>query len=219
MQSSISVAKKISKDLGKNWLSELENYNLSRIFMPVYLMENNIETLNTITAFVIFAYDNDSQWIELKKDRITNKQEILIGLGADLNEDIWQSIINNENDEILSVIAEYLKSITTWKWKTIISCFDYHSTCIQKASEQTKSADELEAAKINKEKGGLLKLAIQQREVGEQLLKELKSEYVKTDHATQNDFGFQITDEKAIDVTSWRERLRLRIKTKQQQPV
>jgi hypothetical protein len=101
------------------------------------------------------------------------------------------------------------------KWKTIMSCFDYHAINIQKANEPTRTADELEAAKINKAKGDLLRESIRQREVGEQLLKEIKSEYVKTDRATQSDFGFEMTEEKTIDPLSWRTFIRQNNERKQ----
>lgn len=204
MTKAIELAKRISKQLDKNWLQEIEAINLHKIFFPVYSLEYNIEVLNTITCFFIFAYDNESQWIELKKDRLENKNEILISLGANPNEEIYQNVLFLENDDLQNVVTNYLKTITTWKWRTIISCFDFHAINIQKATEPTKSTDELESARINKAKGELLKEAIRQREVGENLLKEIKSEYVKTDHATQQDFGFEMTDEKHIDPMSWR---------------
>lgn len=202
MQKSIETAKKISKDLGKNWKSELQEVNLYHIFLPVYSLTYNIETLNSIVCFIIYAYDNDSQWIELKADRIDNKCQIIKGLSCDPKEEVWQAIINNEIDEVLTVVGNYLEAITTWKWKTILSCFDYHAINIRKATEITKSTDELEAAKIDKAKGDLLKQCLSQRQIGEDLLKEIKADFVKTDRATQQDFEFEVTS--AINIESWR---------------
>jgi hypothetical protein len=211
MQKAIEIVKKISKQPDKNWLNELENINLHKIFYPVYLLTHDIVTLNTIVVFIVYAYDNDSGWIDLKKDRVENKKDILIGLGVNYEEEVYQTLINAESDEFQQVISDYLKAITTWKWKTIMSCFDFHAINIQKANSATKSTDELEAAKINKAKGELLKEAIRQRDVGEQLLKEIKSEYVKTDRATQQDFSFEMTDEHKINSESWRDFIRYRV--------
>ena len=126
-------------------------------------------------------------------------------MNVNITDQVYQDLVYQRITDIQDSITDYLVSITNWKWRTILSCFDFHAINIQLATENTKSTDELEKAKINKAKGELLKESIRQREVGENLLKEIKSEYVKTDRATQQDFGFEVTDEKKIDPMSWRQ--------------
>jgi hypothetical protein len=203
MQKAIEAAKKISKGLESNHLSILEEINLHRVFEPIFKLNYPIGVCNTIVVYIIYAYDNHSEWIDINSDRLENKIRILKSLHADITELVYADLVYQNISELQDVIIDYLISITNWKWRTILTCFDYHAINIRIATEPTKSTDELDAAKINKAKGELLKESIRQREVGENLLKEIKSEYVKSDRATQQDFGFEMTNEKTIDPMSW----------------
>jgi hypothetical protein len=201
----IEAAKKISDDIEGNHLALLEEINLHKVFEPVFKLNFTITVCNTIVAYIIYAYDNNSGWINISADRLEDKIKILKSLRADITETVYADLVYQNFTELQDVITDYLITITNWKWRTILTCFDFHAINIRIATEPTKSTDELEAAKINKAKGELLKEAIRQREVGENLLKEIKSEYVKSDRATQQDFGFEMTSEKNIDYMSWRQ--------------
>lgn len=205
MTKAVEAAKKISKSLEENHLDYLRDLNLHKIFEPVFKLNYSIETCNTIVCFIIYAYDNNSNWINLNADRLSDKHTILKGLNADINDQNYSDIISQKVVEVNDVIIDYLVTITNWKWRTILSCFDFHAINTKAATEPTVSQDELDKAKINKAKGELLKESIRQREVGENLLLEIKKEYVKTDRATQQDFSFEVTDEKHIDPMSWRQ--------------
>ncbi len=208
MIKAISLAKKISQSLEVNHLEDLHEQNLHKIFEPIFKLNYSIEVCNTIVCYVIYAYDNNSNWININSDRLDDKCKILYGLNANPTDEIYNDIISQKVIEIQDVIVDYLITITNWKWRTILSCFDFHAINIKIATEPTTSTDELDKAKINKAKGELLKEAIRQREVGENLLREIKTDYVKTDRATQQDFGFETTEEKNIDIMSWRNFIR-----------
>jgi len=210
MQQAVKLAQRMSKQLDKNWLPELEEINLHKLFHPVYTFPHNIITLNTIVAYIILAYDSDSGWINLKQNRLDNKLDILKSLDANPEEEVYQSILNLDTTDIQDVIHEYLQIQIDWKFKTIIACFDYHSKHIRSATEPIPASvtDELEKSKINKAKGELLKESIRQRTVGEELLLELKKEHVKLDHVTQSEFNFIATDVEHVDVMSWRHWIR-----------
>ena len=77
MQRNIELAKKMYKDPETNWLSRLEDLNLHIIFRPIYTFNFKIEILNKVVAFIILAYDNNSEWIDIRKDRTQNKISIL----------------------------------------------------------------------------------------------------------------------------------------------
>lgn len=205
MQKCVEVAKRISKQLDKNCLSILEENNLHKVFYPIFLGEQPIEVLNTIVVYIIYAYDSNSQWININADRLIDKENILKGLGASKDVYPYVDIINNNHQEINEVIAEYLSLITTWKWRTIMACLDLHQQSLKTISQPITSNDALEIEKIKKERSANLREGIRNREVAENLLKEIKSEFVKTDRATQEDFCFLFTDEKLIDPLSWRE--------------
>lgn len=206
MQKVIELGIKMSKQLDKNWLSELEEVNMYKLFAPVYALPFNIITLNTIVTFIILAYDSDSKWIDLRRDRMENKLDILKSLDANISDEIYQSLIYLDVDDFQEIVAQYLQRQQDWRFRTVVTCFDFHSKHIRSATEPIKAIilDDLEKAKTNKAKGELLKEAIRQREVGEQLLLEIKKDHVKLDHITQGEFGFTASDIEKVDIMSWR---------------
>lgn len=208
MLKAIEIAKKISKDLESNHLDMLQNANLKHVFAPIFKLNYNIRDCNILVCYIIYAYDNNSNWINLQSDRLDDKKAILKGLGVSEEEQVYSDLVGPMTEltsEVQDAISEYLKTIISWKWRTIITCFDYHADALSTIGKGIKSTDELEKSKINKANGELLKEAIRQRNTGEDLLREIKSEYVKTDRATQQDFGFEITDEQKINHLSWRD--------------
>jgi hypothetical protein len=224
------LAQKIIKDLEANYLSELELINLHTIFRPVYSHNLTILNQNAIVAFVIFAYSEESPWLNTRQDRLANKQQILSGIGVDPSNRIYKEIINYENDDIQQVILNYLLLCTDSRWREIISLLEYHDRmflfCNQRTADKQQTGtsvnedgqvtedyqyiDQKEVAKINNEKGDLMIKAIDCRQKAETLLKQLETDYQKTDHATQSDFGFQFSDARKFDVTKWEDRIRRR---------
>lgn len=236
MQKSIDIARKISKDLEKNWLPELEEINFHKIFQPVFKLNLNISDANSIVVFIIYAYDPDSQWLDLKKDRYENKQRILLNLDCVISKEVFKEILINSNDCINEVIASYLEELTNWRWTTVFTLLEYHSKMIRFANQETESEKQWDKmnkegevvtlskdydadviSKINKMKGDLLTQAIESREKADKLLEEIKKEFVQTDTATQGDFNFTFTDtaKKKSDVYSWREFIKSRNERKQ----
>lgn len=226
----VELAKKIIKDLEKNWLPELELANLHTIFRPIYKHNLTILNLNAIVAFVILAYSEESPWLNPRKDRSINKQEILSGIGVDPDNRIYKEIINYENDNIQQVILNYLLFNTDARWQECISLLEYSNKmmlfCNQRTSEKQKTGttedkekgeidifeylDQSEVAKINKEKGDLLLKAIEARSKAEVILKKLETDFQKVDAGTQSDFGFTFSDVKKFDVMNWEDRIRRR---------
>jgi len=216
MLKAIEIAKKISKDLESDHLDLLEKANLKHIFSHISKLNYSLRERNIVICYIIYAYDNNSNWINLQADRLQDKKAILKGIGVSQDEQVYNDLTDAVTElptEIMDSISEYLKTIISWKWRTILTCFDYHADALSTISKGVKSTDELEKSKINKANGELLKQAIHQRTVGEELLKEIKSEYVKTDRATQQDFGFEVTDEQKLDIFSWRDWILNRIET------
>lgn len=225
----VELAKKIIKDLEKNWLPELELANLHIIFRPIYKHNLTILNQNAIVAFVILAYSEDSPWLNPRKDRSVNKQEILSGIGVDPDNRIYKEVINYENDSIQKVILNYLIFNTDARWQECVSLLEYSNKmilfCNQRTSDKQKTGteentdkqtvdvfeylDQSEVAKINKEKGDLLLKAIEARSKAEIILKQLENDFQKVDAATQADFGFTFSNVK-FDIMSWEQRVRRR---------
>jgi len=229
MKKATELAGRIWKDAEKNWLPELELLNLHTIFRPLYKGVYKFEIPNKIVSFVILAYDNDSPWIDPRKDRYANKVSILEGIEADPEKRNFKEILNYENPDVQDVIFKYLIEQTDARWQEIMSLLEYSSKMILFCNQQTtdrfktgtsfddttkQTVDDYEylnpadVAKANKEKGQLLDQAIAARKKAEELLKSLESDFQKVDAATQGDFGFQFTDVKRFDVMSWEQRVR-----------
>lgn len=226
MTKAIDIARKISKDLEKNWLSELEEINLYNTFSVIYRENLTISNANAIVSFIIYAYDPDSPWMDLRKDRYENKSKILSSLGLDEKSDLFKSIVHGSNEKINDAILYYLEDLTNWRWPTIYSLMDYHSRMIRFANQKTEEEKKFDVekkdgeketltedyaidkiAKVNQQKGELLQKAIESRKKADELLDEIRKEFVNTDHSTQTDFGFAFTDtaKKKVDILSWRE--------------
>jgi hypothetical protein len=230
MKTATALAKKLYDNPGKNWLPELELLNLHVIFRPLYKGYFQFDTPNKIVAFVILSYDNDSPWIDPRKDRNSNKISIIEGIDADPDTRVFKEILNYENSDVQEVILKYLVNQTDARWQEIMSLLDYSSKMMlfcnrqtnekfkigSKFNEETKEhkdefefLDPAEIAKVNQEKGKLLLQAIEARKKAEELLKSLESDFQKVDTATQGDFGFKFSDVK-FDILSWEQRVKKR---------
>lgn len=236
MQKAIEIARKISKDLEKNWLPELEDLGLNKAFEGIYRMMNvSISEANILVSYCIYSFDPDSQKLDIRKDRYENKCSILMSIGADISSDLFKGVLENNNEEFDNVVLNYLEKITTWQWPTIYSLLDYHSSMLRFVNQKTeaeKSIDKMNKegevktlvqeydidtlAKVHKSKGELLSSAIEAREKAEKLLADIKKDFVATDHATQTDLNFVFTDtaKAKVDIFSWREFVRERNKRK-----
>lgn len=226
MIKAIRLAGQISKEIDKNWFPIIEENNLHKIFESVFSLDKaNIEECNKIFCYIIYAYSPESLWLDLNKDRNDNKLKILHNLDADVKTELYQSIINNNNEKVGIAIFNYLEELKSWKWRAVFDLLDYSSKMFRFASQETeaerkydkmdkegtikelKEEMDLEAiTKVNKEKGILLEGAIQKRRQADVLLEEIRKEFVVTDSATQSDFGFQFTETtKKRDIMSWSE--------------
>lgn len=226
----VDLAKKMIKDLESNWLSHLEDLNLHTVFRPIYTHNLTILNLNAIVAFVILSYSEESPWINPRKDRLTNKEEILSGIGVDPKNRIYQEILQYENESIQQVILNFLLFRVDHRFQEIISLLEYADKnllfCNQKTVEKEPRGttrtedkgetivyeylDQAEISKINKEKGDLLFKALDARVRAETMLKQLENDFQKTDHATNSDYGFMFSDPKKFNISSWEHRIRRR---------
>jgi hypothetical protein len=231
VKSNVETATKIWKDPEKNWLPELELLNLHVIFRPVFTHNFRIEILNKIVAFIILAYDNDSPWIDVRKDRNQNKLSIWEGIDGDPKSPFFKEILNYENSSIQEVILKYLLNQTDARWQEAMSLLDYSSKmilfCNRTTNDKFKTGtsfnaetkahedefeflDPTEIAKVNKEKGLLLEQAISARKKAEEILKSIENDFQKVDHATQGDFQFQFSDVRKFNILNWEDRVRKR---------
>lgn len=230
MSKAIECAKKIKKDISADWSELLEDNGLHIIFGHVYnaLPTVTIENKNRIICYIIYAYDPESGWIELNKDRTVNKKTILENIGANSNEEIFCEIINNQNQIVAMCTFNFLESLKDWRWRMIYDLLEWASNNQQRASQQTatitttitegkdgdksKSTEEIDIEailKADKLKGMLLDEAMSKRRKADDLLNEIRKDFVHTDAGTQSDFGFKFSDTaKKKDIMSWRHYIR-----------
>lgn len=225
----INVCKKIAKNLTESGFPLLKEVNLHAIFEPIYDMDIPLKRMNSITCLIIFGYDPDSGWLDLKRDRHENKLRILEGLGQHPSE--FESVLSGKDEKINDVIFNYLLSLTDWRWQSVFSMLEYHSKTIRfvnKKTESELSTDKLDKegqlqtlteelaedtiAKVTKTKGELLELAMNRRRQADELISEIRKDFVGTDSATQVDFGFMFseTSKQKSDIMSWRSWIRER---------
>ena len=225
MEKAIRVSKQIIKELDKDWMQELEDNNLHSTFGAIYSIPNiDIEDKNRIICFIIYAYSPESLWLDLKRDRLDNKKRILDSLGANTSLEIYTGILNNSHDIVGMCTFNFLSELKDWRWSMIFSLLDYSSRQQRFASEDTdaeKTWEELnkegkketlkeeidisQILKINKDKGALLQLSIEKRMQADEMIEQIRKDYVATDVATQSDFRFKFTDtSKQRDILSWR---------------
>ena len=225
MEKAIAAARKISKEPEINHLAYLEEINLYKSFEEIYKLNFSIIDANLLVAFIIYAYDPDSQKIDLRKERIDNKTSIAANIGLDVKKENINEILINANEKFNDVVAAYLSELTDWRWQTISTLLDYHANMMKFVNQKTedersfdkmnkegvvktmKEEYELDTiGKINKQKGELLDLAISAREKADKLLAEIKKDFVHTDTAVQADFNFNFseTSKTKVDIYSWR---------------
>jgi uncharacterized protein YlbG (UPF0298 family) len=225
MQKALELAKSIGKDLQKNWSEELDEFNLTSIFSPVYNSVELIHDKNTIVCYIVHAYNPDSFWLDLKKDRTDNKIKILNSLGADVSRDLYQNVMNGKHESVNISIFSFLEELKDWRWRSIFDLLEYASRMSRFAAveteeekkfqkvnkegesvEYTKEVDIEVITKVNKEKGNLIQQSIKARENADLLLEQIRKEFVATDNAVQQDFNFSFTGtSKKKDVLSWRD--------------
>jgi len=229
MNRPLNCAKTISKSLGEDHSVFLEENNLHITFGAIYnALKVPFEDKNRVICYLIYAYDPESGWLNLKKNRLENKKEIFENLGANANSDLYSGILDNSNQIVSMCAFNFLESLKDWRWRMIYDLLDWASNNQKIASQETASSvkvkgDDAEGKAIeynepvdletilksNKLKGYLLDEAISKRRQADELLVEIRKEFVSTDNSTQQDFQFQLTDlAKTNKALSWREFVR-----------
>ena len=83
---------------------------------------------------------------------------------------------------------------------------------MNKEGQKETLTEEIDIEKIlksEKEKGQLMDMAEDKRRKADKYIEEIRKDFVATDHATQQEFGFQFTESvKKKDIYSWSEFIR-----------
>lgn len=224
MQKATELAKIIQSGLTADHSEVIAEYGMIDIFLPIYNGPEKRVDKNKLICYIVHAYNPDSKWLDLRKDRIDNKTKILSNLEADPKSDLYQGVIKNTNEICNISIFKFLEELKDWRWRSIFDLLDYAAKMSRFAAMETSSERKYEkvskdgqsqtyteeidlekVTKINKEKGVLIDSSIDARNKASALIEQLRKEYVNTDNAVQQDFGFSFTEtSKSKDVLSWR---------------
>lgn len=209
MPFAIDLAKRISKDLEKNWLPELEEKNLHKIFESLFRLNVNITQANTLVCAVIFSYDKNSKWIDLRQDGITINKNVLLGLSANVSENIFREFIEFSNEDINDTIGLFLDTQNDWRFITIRKMVDFHAKTMSQKDPDLKDVDEEKKPKILENMSRAMKEGVFQREAADKLIEQIEKEYVSLNHKTESDFGLKFTNNGTkADIMSWRQYIR-----------
>ena len=225
MHKAIEIAKRIRSDFSKDWTEELEDFMLLKPFYHIYSTDRTLLERNKAVCFIIYAYDPDSLWLDLKKDREENKINILSALDVENTHPLYRDIIGKTYEPVNICVFEYLESIKDFRWKMIFNYLEYAAHIQKSAMSDTPSEiswvernkdgapetfkeeiDPDKVVKLKRAKGDLLDVALEKIKIAHTLLDEIRKEYVATDNATQKDFNFDFTEtSKKRNILSWRE--------------
>ena len=212
MIKALELAKRIAKRMDESNIELLESYNLHKQFAPLYEMGTqetpvSEKTINTIICAIIYAYDKDSNWYDLRKESYEDKLNILKGLDADLDNEYVRAFLNLSKDEINEAIGEYLQTQTDWRYVSARRFMDFHSSAMRQQEPEFKEGNDVDkAAKAKENFGKFLRESLNHRKLADEYIEALNKEYVGLNHRTKQDFGIEFV-EKSItqDIYSWRE--------------
>lgn len=208
--SSIELASRISKDFNGDYKDYLSEINLLRIFTPIYLLGFSPPTCNTIIAFIIFAYDKDSPKLDVRRDRIEDKKNIIDGLNSDYDEQIYIPIIQGENKEVQDVYMKYLQMQKDSRFRTILTCQEFYNNNILFINEDTVGLTDDKIAAVRKNKAALLNEIIRLEKMSNDLILEVKKDYNIIDHITESELGFTYSNPENYDIECWADHIRKR---------
>lgn len=211
----------LKSDIEGDWSQALEELNILQDIQPIYKLPIVDKVKNTILSFIILAYDNDSHWIELHKDRLDNKIKIMKRLGSNADEEPFHSVIygtHTQTQELVSWLMIYQRD---WRWDSAMAYFDYHAEIMKFSGVRTPDKEQVsnkEGQLVNEDididkivaanikKGELIKKAIEMRLLGEAILKELQKEYVTVDTALEKEGRTKLTE--TVDIMKWEHAVR-----------
>lgn len=237
MEKALNLCNLIRKDLSLDYTEQLEDAGLLTVFQSVMnLPKTSIEDKNRVVCYIVFAYSPESQWVDLQKDRMDVRVKILDRLGANTKDELFLSILDDRSDLVGISLFKYLEELKDYRWQQVFSYLDFAAKLYRFAHKNTpeeKTWEEInkdgnkqtlkedidldKVAKINKEKSNLLEDSFAKREAASALIDKIKRDFVQTDNATQQDFGFNFSEtSKKRDPLSWRQFIRERNARKSQ---
>ena len=209
----------LTKKIGSDWKDELYAIGIYENVRTIYDMYSDRIIGNTLVAFVILAYSNESDWIVVHEDRMKNKYNILkrLGLSEDtLKDDLWCEVVSGDNTPTNIVSKWFLDWQKDSRWSTFISKKKYYSENLQfvntpinptrevsyRGEISTVMLSDTELLKAKKLKGELLSEAQEQEQGAMELYAEMEDDFVTLNAIANKEQIPKITDSKSITFES-----------------
>jgi len=224
MQKAIQAAKIISKNLDEDATHVLEEYNLHTAFDSIYFMGLENKVANTLICAIIYSYDANSNWCDLKKTSFEDKENIFKGLKADMSIEYYQNFIDLTNEDINNAIGDFLDLQPDWRFSQVMRSRDFHSKSLKEKNPDFTGLDNDKVIKAKEALGKYIREGLNHRKICDEYMLQIEKDYVNLNHRTEQDFGTKFTDtELAIDPLSWRDFIKhklipMREKSKNGQP-
>jgi hypothetical protein len=214
----------LRKDINGEWFDELDKFNIAQDISPIYNSTLINRKKNLYFAYIVLAYHNSSEWMEVHKDRYSTKLKILQRLGADIKDQEYIDIAAGKNAIIQKVVQWFCIWQTDYRWNDIRACFEYHSEMMMFAGVQTPSKRTFEEYEIDEEgvenpvtttedidmdkqiafnikKSQCIQAGQDMRARGNKMLEDIQREYVVLDTALHKEGVTRITE--TVDIIKW----------------
>lgn len=207
----------LTQTIGTSWKDDLYELGLYHYVEKIYNSYEDDVVCNTIVAFVILSYSNESDWIVVDHTRERNKYDTLVRLGVpekDLKKDFWNDIITRQNPIVNDFSSWFLSWQKDSRWSTFLSKKEYYSENISFVNTPLNPTKEVvfrgeittialsdeEMLKAKVAKGKLLTEAQEQEQSALLLHKEMEKDFVTLNAILNKEEIPDMTDKKQI---SW----------------
>lgn len=185
----------------------LLEYNLVKIFSPIYAINKEVRLGNICTSFIILAYSNGCKWLDYTKDRKTVKLEVFESIlfhnkiEPDEEFKLWMySVIDGEIEEIENVISDFVN----WQKNSLFESYITISSHISFCNRNGRSAYNV-TSKILNERTKFLENLTKFEDDKAYLIKQIEAEFQPLDESLKQEKKIPIS--KRTGQSSWEDLL------------
>lgn len=185
------------KDIESDWTDSLKQINIWDDVRDIYYYNKVSDPMeaNIILAFIVLAYDGNSTFLEVHKDRHDNKVKILrnlAGMNA-MQNDLYNDVVFGFDKFMNTMINWYIDYQKDWRWKDIVAANEYHSTAMQMS--MSGNTDPVVMHAIGKTR----QLARSDKKIAEQMQNELRTEFLNLDTILEKEGKPKVTEVQEVD--------------------
>lgn len=190
----LSTMYELMHKLGDDWTEHLDQLNIDNEYVEKMYADPDIKgdalRGNIVLCYTVLAYDNRSRFLEPHKDRWENKKKILVKLGglSVMTIPFFQQLIGNQHTACFDLASWYIGYQRDWRWGQWITLTEFHSMSENMAKKG--ALDATEAVQIGK----MLEIAEKRRMRADEILDDLKKEFLHLDTALEKEDRLTITD-------------------------